>query len=302
MKFLCVPCDTPMKLQNVGPPERGSLSVVYSCPECGYEMAMLTNSYETQVVQSLGVRIGPQVEAGELDQRHRLEDGRRVFAEESRVCGGAGAPAGAAHALQERADRVGRLGLQHEVEVAHVDTELDPYNIKRGFWWAHFEWIILAPVPPIVLPARLHDNPVVEWQEKNYYIVSTIINLLIPIALAVAVGAPWWGGVLVSALRLVFSSHVVYSVNSVCHKWGTRPFSTENSARDVWWFPFALGEQYHNYHHAFPRDYRHGVRRFDFDPTKWLIDGLVAIGLARNLFKMPDRRIEDAKRTSVPAE
>jgi hypothetical protein len=48
-----------MKLQTIGPPERGSLSVVYSCPECGYEMAMLTNPYETQVVQSLGVRIGP---------------------------------------------------------------------------------------------------------------------------------------------------------------------------------------------------------------------------------------------------
>jgi hypothetical protein len=48
-----------MQLQTVGPPERGSLSVVYSCPECGYEMAMLTNAYETQVVQSLGVRIGP---------------------------------------------------------------------------------------------------------------------------------------------------------------------------------------------------------------------------------------------------
>jgi len=60
MKFLCVPCDSPMKLQSVGPPERGSLAVVYSCPECGYEMAMLTNAYETQVVQSLGVRIGPE--------------------------------------------------------------------------------------------------------------------------------------------------------------------------------------------------------------------------------------------------
>ena len=59
MKFLCVPCDSPMKLQTVGPPERGSLSVVYSCPECGYEIAMLTNAYETQIVQSLGVRIGP---------------------------------------------------------------------------------------------------------------------------------------------------------------------------------------------------------------------------------------------------
>jgi hypothetical protein len=60
MKFLCVPCDSPMKLQTVGPPERGSLSIVYSCPECGYEIAMLTNAYETQAVQSLGVRIGPE--------------------------------------------------------------------------------------------------------------------------------------------------------------------------------------------------------------------------------------------------
>jgi hypothetical protein len=64
MKFLCVPCDSPMKLQSVGPPERGSLSVVYSCPECGYEMAMLTNAYETQIVQSLGVRIGPSTALG----------------------------------------------------------------------------------------------------------------------------------------------------------------------------------------------------------------------------------------------
>ena len=64
MKFLCIPCDSPMKLQTVGPPEGGSLSVVYSCPECGYEMAMLTNAYETQVVQSLGVRIGPGMSEG----------------------------------------------------------------------------------------------------------------------------------------------------------------------------------------------------------------------------------------------
>jgi hypothetical protein len=64
MKFLCVPCDSQMRLQSVGPPDRGSLSVVYSCPECGYEMAMLTNAYETQVVQSLGVRIGPETHVG----------------------------------------------------------------------------------------------------------------------------------------------------------------------------------------------------------------------------------------------
>ena len=58
MKFLCVPCDSPMTLHTVAPPDRGSLSVVYACPECGYEIAMLTNAFETQLVQSLGVRIG----------------------------------------------------------------------------------------------------------------------------------------------------------------------------------------------------------------------------------------------------
>ncbi len=64
MKFLCVPCDSPMKLQTVDPPDRGSLSIVYACPECGYEIAMLTNAYETQVVQSLGVKIGPSAGLG----------------------------------------------------------------------------------------------------------------------------------------------------------------------------------------------------------------------------------------------
>ena len=74
MKFLCVPCDTPMKLQTVAPPDRGSLSVVYSCPECGYEMAMLTNAYETQVVQSLGVRIGPAGAPAEADRAEALAE------------------------------------------------------------------------------------------------------------------------------------------------------------------------------------------------------------------------------------
>jgi len=63
MKFLCVPCDQPMKLTTVKPPDRGSLSVVYSCAACGYEMAMLTNPYETQVVSSLGVKIEPAADA-----------------------------------------------------------------------------------------------------------------------------------------------------------------------------------------------------------------------------------------------
>jgi len=59
MKFLCVPCDQPMKMMAITPPDRGSVAVTYGCPECGYEMAMLTNPFETQLVSSLGVKIGP---------------------------------------------------------------------------------------------------------------------------------------------------------------------------------------------------------------------------------------------------
>jgi hypothetical protein len=59
MKFLCVPCDTPMTLAQKKGPEQGSVTLVYACDACGYEMAMLTNPFETQLVSSLGVTIGP---------------------------------------------------------------------------------------------------------------------------------------------------------------------------------------------------------------------------------------------------
>ncbi len=48
----------------------------------------------------------------------------------------------------------------HVLHHQHTDSDDDPYNIQRGFWWAHFEWIIFSPVPAIEVPARLNDNPV----------------------------------------------------------------------------------------------------------------------------------------------
>jgi stearoyl-CoA desaturase (delta-9 desaturase) len=184
----------------------------------------------------------------------------------------------------------------------HTDHDDDPYNIQRGFWWAHFEWIIFAPVPPIELPERLTENPVVRWQERYYWPLVVLVNVVLPILISLAVGAPWWGGLLLTMLRIVLMSHAVFAVNSVCHLWGTRPFTKAVSARDVWWFPFVLGEQYHNYHHAFPRDYRHGVAWFAFDPTKWLIRGLAFLGLANDLQSMSIHGIEQAKARAAKTE
>jgi hypothetical protein len=69
MKFLCVPCNEPMKMSETRGPDRGSLALVYSCPACGYEIAMLTNPHETQLVSSLGVTIGADGERVEGESR-----------------------------------------------------------------------------------------------------------------------------------------------------------------------------------------------------------------------------------------
>ncbi|MFQ5882213.1 MAG: PCP reductase family protein [Candidatus Methylomirabilales bacterium] len=58
MKFLCVPCDQPMKLQEIEGPDQGSLTVVFHCPQCAYRIALLTNPSETQMVKALDVKIG----------------------------------------------------------------------------------------------------------------------------------------------------------------------------------------------------------------------------------------------------
>ncbi len=58
MKFLCLDCDQPMKLFSTEGPDEGSLAVTFRCPECGFRVAMLTNPFETQMVRSLGVKIG----------------------------------------------------------------------------------------------------------------------------------------------------------------------------------------------------------------------------------------------------
>jgi hypothetical protein len=87
-----------MKLQTVGPPEGGSLSIVYACPECGYEMAMLTNAYETQMVQSLGVRIGPD--------RLRAEGQAEASAEAGGRCPFSAMIPGNAQALPQAGDPI----------------------------------------------------------------------------------------------------------------------------------------------------------------------------------------------------
>ncbi len=74
MKFLCISCDEPMKLTSAAPPDDiGSINAVFACPSCSHQIAMLTNRHETQVVQSLGVKIGPGREGAAAEGSQQAE-------------------------------------------------------------------------------------------------------------------------------------------------------------------------------------------------------------------------------------
>ena len=90
--------------------------------------------------------------------------------------------------------------------------------------------------------------------------------------------------------------HTTFFVNSVAHLYGSRPYTTENSARDNWFLAFFThGEGFHNFHHKFPVDFRNGIRWYHWDPNKWAIHAMRVAGLARNLRATPPPLIENAK-------
>src|SRR3989442_1984248 len=96
MKFLCLDCDQPMKLHSTEGPDEGSLSVTFRCPECGFRVAMLTNPFETQMVRSLGVKVGGRTVPAEPFENLRatMAGGRPDAFEGSGEAGRSGSVAG----------------------------------------------------------------------------------------------------------------------------------------------------------------------------------------------------------------
>ena len=179
----------------------------------------------------------------------------------------------------------------HRYHHMHVDTDADPYNVKRGFWYSHLGWILVKGerwgqhnnVPD------LWKDPILRWQHKYYFPISIVFNVGVPVLLGLWTGR--MGGALLIAglLRVVVVHHFTFSINSFAHIIGTRPWSTRNTARDNWFLSlFTFGEGYHNFHHAFQYDYRNGPAWYNFDPGKWTIWTLNHIGVTSDLKRTPD--------------
>jgi fatty-acid desaturase len=189
----------------------------------------------------------------------------------------------------------------HRAHHAFSDTERDPHNSERGFWWSHMEWLYRSN------PARLSP------EEERHYAADLAAD---PFHCFLEVSAPWWQLGLALLLfafggwswviwgifvRLVVTYHATWLVNSAAHLSGYRTYRAPGSDHSMnnWLVALvAWGEGWHNNHHAFPFSARHGMRWFEIDLTWWTIEILAVVRLASDV-KLPapamlQRRLRDA--------
>lgn len=190
-----------------------------------------------------------------------------------------------------------RWSSDHRVHHNFVDQDKDPYAITKGFFYAHFGWMLLKSPPGHSIHAPdLVKDPMVRFQDKYYLPIAFVAGFLFPAAVAASWG-DFWGGLWIAGfLRIFLTQQSTYFVNSLSHTIGRRPYSTEISARDSLFVAILThGEGYHNFHHKFQWDYRNGVMWWQWDPTKWTIWTLSKIGMAQQLKKIPSHEILKAR-------
>lgn len=187
----------------------------------------------------------------------------------------------------------------HRVHHREVDTDNDPYSINKGFWFAHFLWMFKKPDPINFdkLPPDLKKDKLVLFQHKYYLPIAILVGFILPMLAGYFLVDSMLAGLYVGAvLRLLFSGHCTFAINSFAHMIGTRPYSTYCTARDNWFLSIlTFGEGYHNYHHRFQADYRNGLVWYSWDPSKWIIYGFSKLGLASNLITMSEAKVRMAK-------
>jgi stearoyl-CoA desaturase (Delta-9 desaturase) len=198
----------------------------------------------------------------------------------------------------------------HRRHHQHSDEPGDPHSPHhqgrgvlgwlRGYWHAHIGWFF-KPDPPDL------DHYIKDLRQSRalrvanaLYVVWVALGMLLPAALGGVLTGSWagvWTGLLWGGLVRVFLvHHVTWSVNSACHMWGRRPYQSDDQSRNnVVFGVLAMGEGWHNTHHAFPTSARHGLRWWQIDMSYWVIRALALVGLAWNV-RLPTREAQEQAR------
>jgi stearoyl-CoA desaturase (delta-9 desaturase) len=182
----------------------------------------------------------------------------------------------------------------HRKHHAFTDREGDPHSPHdhdsglRGLIHAHMGWLVSTQgqAPKRQFARDLFEDPGMRLINRLFPAIA-LAGLLIPAGIGAAVGGAGgaltgllWGGL----VRVFFVHHVTWSVNSVCHFFGTRRFDTRDQSTNVAWLALpSLGESWHHNHPAFPRSARHGLRPWEVDLSGLVIAGMAKVGLAREV-------------------
>lgn len=238
--------------------------------------------------------------------------------------GGLGVTAGA-HRLWSHRSYKARLGLRiflaccfsiagqddlltwcrdHRVHHKYSETDSDPHNSRRGFFFAHVGWLLTRKHPQVIAKGKQLDlsdlmaDPVVRFHKRFYPLCYVIFIVIIPCLIPIY----FWNEKPLNAFliavvwRYVLSLHCTWFVNSAAHMWGDRPYRRTIGARENPFVSFAaFGEGFHNFHHSFPYDYSTSELGWKLNPTKVFIDLMAILGLAYDLKKVKPETIHRSK-------
>lgn len=183
----------------------------------------------------------------------------------------------------------------HRRHHQHSDTPDDPhtphhsgqgiFGVIRGAWHAHIGWFFQADPPGLGNYVKDLERSRALRVADTLFPLWVVLGLVVPATIGGLVKGSWlgvWTGLIWGGLvRIFLVHHVTWSVNSACHLWGFRPFKSEDESRNNIVFGIlALGEGWHNAHHAFPTSARHGLRWWQIDASYYLIRLLRWMGLA----------------------
>jgi stearoyl-CoA desaturase (delta-9 desaturase) len=192
----------------------------------------------------------------------------------------------------------------HRKHHTFTDEEGDPHSphagqgaglagMARGLWHAHVGWLFSThgQASSKRFARDLLEDPGMRAINRGFpllVLASLAIPFLLGLALSggsltAALAALLWGGL----VRIFLVHHITWSINSICHFFGTRRFALEDHSTNVFWLALpSLGEAWHHNHHAFPRSAFHGLRWWELDPSGWLILGMGRVGLAWDVVRV----------------